>query len=202
MPVQIDVWSDFVCPWCFLASVTLERLQQSHNIEINRHAFELRPQGSPPMPQDYRDYIEQVGHPQFVAAARARYGLEINAGPFGIDSRKALIGAQYARLQGASDAYHDAVYRAYWQQAQSIDDPEVLVKIAASVDLDAGEFREALASSELDMAVSLDIAQARRYEITSVPSMIFDKQYLVSGAQPYEVLSEIVDKIQLGEALA
>jgi predicted DsbA family dithiol-disulfide isomerase len=48
------------------------------------------------------------------AIARQHYGIEMKQGPFGIDSRPALIGDKYAEAQGKGDAYHDAVFRAYW----------------------------------------------------------------------------------------
>ena len=87
------------------------------------------------MPPEYRARIE-AGRPRFAAMAREQYGLAINPGPLGIDSRPALIGEQYAATQGCGDAYHDAVADAYWLQAQSIDNREVLADIAESVGLE------------------------------------------------------------------
>lgn len=164
-------------------------------MQVSWRAFELRPQGAPPMPPEYRNYIETVGRPRFVAAAREQYGLEINSGPFGITSRPALIGSKYADLHGQSAAYHDAVFRAYWQQAQAIDDPAVLRALAESVGLDGDDFSRALASPELDLAVNLDVAQARRLGLDSVPALVFNQKYLVSGAQPYEVLVNVVEQL-------
>jgi len=66
--VRVDVWSDFVCPWCFLASTSLEKLEAEQKIELVRHSYELRPKGSPPMPEAYRQRIE-AGRPQFEAMA-------------------------------------------------------------------------------------------------------------------------------------
>src|SRR5699024_4836834 len=95
MTTSIDVWSDFVCPFCFLVAASLARLQREHDVAITWHAFELRPRGSPPMPPECRAQIE-AGQPRLLAMAREQYGLALNAGPFGIDSRPALIGEQYA----------------------------------------------------------------------------------------------------------
>src|SRR3954454_8123180 len=157
MTTRIDVWSDFVCPFCFLVAASLARLQQANDIAITWHAFELRPRGSPPMPPEYLARIE-AGQPLLAAMAREQYGLEINAGPFGIDSRPALIGEQYAMTQGRGDAYHDAVADAYWLQAQPIDNREVLADIAASVGLERAAFLIALDLPEYAEAVDADIA--------------------------------------------
>ena len=72
--------------------------------------------------------------------AREQYGLEINAGPFGVDSRPALIGAKFAEAQGIGGAYHDAIFRAYWQEAKNIEDREVLREVATAVGLESDQF--------------------------------------------------------------
>jgi predicted DsbA family dithiol-disulfide isomerase len=78
------------------------------------------------------------------AMARERYGLEINPGPFGINSRPALVGAHFAEAQGVGEAYHDAVFRAYWQDAKNIEDLDVLAGLATAVGLNRDEFLAAL----------------------------------------------------------
>src|SRR5689334_25418767 len=110
MSIRVDVWSDFVCPWCFLASTSLAKLKDSHDVEVVWHSYELRPQGSPPMPEAYRARIE-AAQPQLVAMARQNYGVEIRSGQFGVDSRAALIGDKYAEVQGKGDAYHAATFK-------------------------------------------------------------------------------------------
>lgn len=196
MSLRFDVWSDFVCPWCFLLSLNLEKLQQTHDVRVVWRSFELRPKDGPPIPADYLDYIENVGRPRFEATARAQYGIEIMSGPFDIDSRPALMGAKYAEKQGLGEAYHKAMFRAYWLEAKNIENLAVLKSVAESVGLDGQEFLAAVEANEVDLAVSLDIRRAQQFGINSVPSMIVENTYLVSGAQPYDVLVEIVDKVQ------
>jgi predicted DsbA family dithiol-disulfide isomerase len=128
--------------------------------------------------------------------AREQYGLEINAGPFGIDSRMALIGEQYALTQNRGDAYHDAVADAYWLQAQSIDNREVLADIAESVGLERAAFMSALDTPEYDQAVEAEIAWARANEISGVPALVFDEKYLVVGAQPYPALEQVLQQCE------
>jgi predicted DsbA family dithiol-disulfide isomerase len=169
----------------------LARLQKEHDVAITWRAFELRPRGAPPISPDYRARIE-AGRPRFAAMARVQYGLEINQGAFGIDSRPALIGEQYARTQGCGDAYHDAVANAYWLQALPIDDREVLADIADSVGLERATFLLALDGPEYAEAVDAEIAWARANEISGVPALVFDEKYLVMGAQPYPLLEQVL----------
>src|SRR5437660_11812738 len=84
-------------------------------------SFELRPAGSPPISPQRRAQIE-ASRPLFQKRAREQYGLDIDAGPFGIDSRTALIAEKYAESQGKREAFHKHDMKAYWQQARSIDD--------------------------------------------------------------------------------
>jgi predicted DsbA family dithiol-disulfide isomerase len=174
----------------------LAELRKSHEVEVVWRSFELRPKDGPPVPPEYRDYIENVGRPRFEAVAKERYGLTISSGPFGIDSRPALVGAKFAEVQGVGEVYHQAVFRAYWQYARSLEERAVLCEIAESLGLDGDSFLAALDSDELDQAVSADIAQAQMLGITGVPALVFEKQYLVNGAQPYETLCEVVERIQ------
>jgi predicted DsbA family dithiol-disulfide isomerase len=198
-PVKIDVWSDFVCPWCFLASTSLERLKQSHAVEVVWHSYELRPKGSPPMPEAYRARIE-ASQPQLKAMAREKYGVELHSGPFGIDSRSALIGDKYAEAQGKGAAYHAAVFRAYWVEAKNIEDRSVLREIAETVGLDGDAFLAALDEPAYEKQMIADIQQAQEFGLSGVPAMIFAEKYLVSGAQPYEALVNVVSQVQSREA--
>ena len=128
--------------------------------------------------------------------AREEYGLEMNAGPFDIDSRPALIAEKFAATQGEGEAFHKAVMQAYWQQARAIDDESVLKEIAASVGLNTDDFASLLASPDFDALVSADIELAREYGLDGVPALVFADKYLVMGAQPYDVLKQVVEKVQ------
>ena len=193
--VQIDVWSDYNCPWCFLASASLEKLEASHPVQVTWHSYELRPQGSPPIPEEYRARIE-ANQPRLRAMAREQYELELNQGPFGINSRKALTGAKFAEAKGVGKAYHRAVMRAYWLNAQDIGDSSVLARLASDVGLDRDEFLAALDDVQYDELVQVDIDQAREYGLNSVPAMVFEERYLISGAQPYAVLVQATEHVQ------
>ena len=171
----------------------MEKLKQSHDVQIQWRSYELRPVGSPPISPEYRARIEE-GRPQLIAMARERYGLEINSGPFGINSRPALVGAKFAEAQGVGDAYHDAVFRAYWQEAKNIGDLDVLAEVATAVGLARDQFLAALDDPTYQNEVMADVQQAFQYGLSGVPALVYDKKYLVSGAQPYELLAEVAEQ--------
>jgi predicted DsbA family dithiol-disulfide isomerase len=168
---------------------------------VQWHSFELRPKDAPPLPPEYKEKI-MAGRPRLYAVAREQYGLELNQGPWGINSRPALIGAKYAEAQGVGPAYHDAIMRAYWLEAQSIEDREVLAQIAIASGLDRDAFLAALTDPALEQEVLNDIAWAHNNGISGVPALVFQEKYLVSGAQPYDVLTRVVDQIRAEEQKA
>jgi len=172
----------------------LEKLEQEFDVSIHWRAFELRPAGSPPIPPQHLARIE-ASQGMLKKRARDEYGLELNVGPFGIDSRPALIADKYAEAQGKGAAFHEAVNHAYWQEARSIDAIAVLQEIAEQVGLDNEHFAEVLKNPAYDAAVSADIDLAREYGLTAVPALVFADKYVVMGAQPYATLRQIAEKI-------
>ena len=147
------------------------------------------------MPPEYLARIK-AGRPRLYQIARDNYGLEINPGPHGISSRDALIGAKFAEAQGKGPEYHAATLRAYWQRANNIGERVILGMIAQSIGLDETAFLAALDDPRYDQQVEADVEQAYQYGLTGVPALIFNHKYLVSGAQPYEVLTRVIDKVQ------
>lgn len=127
--------------------------------------------------------------------AREDYGLEINRGPFGINSRPALIAQKYAESQGKGEQFHKEVMEAYWQQARSINESLVLKEIAESVGFATQDFEGVLANPAFEAEVDADIEQAHEYGFDAVPALVFAEQYLVMGAQPYAVLEQVVEKV-------
>lgn len=119
----------------------------------------------------------------------------MNPGPFGIDSRPALIGVKYAERQGVGNAFHEAALRAYWQEAAALDDRDVLAGIAAQVGLDEADFRAGLDDPALIAEVDQDIAQAQEFGLQGVPALIFAGKYLVPGAVPYDTLVQVVENV-------
>ena len=173
----------------------MEKLRENHDIAIRWRSFQLRPPGSPPIPPEYRARIE-ASRPQLQKRAREQYGLELNIGPFNVDSRPALVAEKFAGSQGKGEAFHKAVMHAYWQQAQKIDDRDVLKEIAASVDLNTDDFTSVLESPAFAAEVSADINLAHEYGLDGVPALVFANKYLVMGAQPYDLLEKVVERVQ------
>jgi predicted DsbA family dithiol-disulfide isomerase len=134
--------------------------------------------------------------PQLLQIARERYGVEMNfTGPFGISSRLALAAAKVTESLGARNDFHRATMAAYWQQGLDISDRAVLAGIAAGIGLDRAEFLTNLDDPVFDRQVQADVDLAHSYGLSGVPALIFANKYLVSGAQPLEVLQRVLAKV-------
>ncbi len=138
----------------------------------------------------------QANRPRLDAIAQEQHGVTLNQGPFGINSRLALIGAKVAAAQGMGAAYHRAVMNAYWLDGLDIGDRGVLVRQAELAGLDPVAFAAALDEPAYDLLVSDDQDFARQHGLTSVPAIVFDMRYLVSGAQPYAALVQATEQVQ------
>ena len=127
--------------------------------------------------------------------AREQYGLQMNPGPLGTTSRPALVLEKYAQTQGKGAAFHVAAMRAYWEQCKDIGDKEVLRAVAEEVGLNTKDFEQILASEGFNEQVHADVEMAHAYGLTGVPALIFADRYLVVGAQPYQVLKQVVERV-------
>jgi predicted DsbA family dithiol-disulfide isomerase len=199
-PVRVDVWSDFVCPFCLIGSLRLEQLAAKTPIEPVWHAFMLRPPGSPPMTAEKRAMIAEYT-PKISAQIRDEFGLVVERGPIGAQTFAAHHAMKHAAQHGKAIAFNDAVLRAYWLRGEDIADHEVLRRIGATLDLSFDdavlEGREPVTAQ----AVSDDLAHAQAYNIHGVPAFIFGNRYFVSGAQPLELLERAADAAR-GEPVA
>ncbi|HBY98791.1 MAG TPA: hypothetical protein DEP84_33405 [Chloroflexi bacterium] len=180
-----------------MAESSLDQVTQERPIEIEWKAFELRPAGSPPPDPAYRARVEEHW-PRTIAMGR-QYGVEMRTHRFGIDTRPAHEGAKFAEAQGTSEqvkAYHDAVFRAYFEEDQDIGDLDVLTAIARQVGLDAEAFRQALDAGSYREVVLAEERFAYRAGISGVPAFIFNDKYLLVGVHPPEQLKSVIEQIE------
>jgi len=195
MCVRIDAWTDFSCPYCFLATLTLNKLRKETDLEVHWMSFELQPPSAPPMPPEDRMMAAEE-RKRIRELARAQFGVELIPGPIGIRARPAHLAFKYAEAHGAGDAFHFAAMRAYWMEGRSIDDKEVLKDIARSVGLKPAGLTSAWNEPQFAEAVEFDRQQAELRGIHAVPTLIFSNEYVVSGAQPYETIRKIAERFE------
>ena len=112
-----------------------------------------------------------------------------------INSRRALGAAEFAREQGRFEDMHHALFRAHWEGTGKLEDVDDLVRIGETVGLEVEELRQAIESNRYGAVIDENRQIAGSAGIDAIPAHVFARRYLVLGAQPYEVLKQVVDRV-------
>jgi predicted DsbA family dithiol-disulfide isomerase len=116
-----------------------------------------------------------------------------------INSRRALGAAEFAREHGLYGEMHQALFKAHWEKTGKLENVDDLVRIGEGAGLDPVELRSAIEQGRYDDVLDENRRLAASAGIDAIPAHIFARRYLVMGAQPYEVLKEVVDRIATDE---
>jgi predicted DsbA family dithiol-disulfide isomerase len=159
--------------------------------------FELHPEAPPEgIPRDaYFGRARSLQVHSYLQQVAQQVGLEMQPRDVIINSRRALGAAEFAREQGKYEEMHHALFKAHWQQTGKLEDVNDLVRIGTEVGLDAEELRRAIEEGRYEDVIDENRQIATSAGINAIPAHVFGRRYLVMGAQPYEVLKEVVDKL-------
>ncbi|MEV0109863.1 DsbA family oxidoreductase [Nocardia sp. NPDC050799] len=195
--LEIDVWSDLVCPWCYIGKRNLETAlsQFGHRarVAIHWHAFELDP-GLSREPgltllersrQDLGGTSEQAaerlkGVSELAAGAGLDYRLERALPVNSFDAHRLV---KLGETVGRGESVLERLMRAYTAEGAVLSDFETLVRLGGEAGLDPDRTREMLRGNNFAQAVHDDRAEAFRLGIGGVPSFVFDRRLLLSGGR-------------------
>ncbi len=206
-PLRIDFVSDIACPWCAIGlsslQLALSRLGDTVDAQIVMHPFELNPQMGPDG-EAIADYLgRKYGRTQAQIAQTQAMIRERGAGvgfAFGprtrvyntFDAHRLL---HWAGIEGRQLPLKLALLRAYHGEGKDPSSHDVLVEAAESVGLDAAQARHILQSGGYADEVRAEEREYQAMGIQSVPSIIFDNRYLVTGGQPVEAFEQAIRQI-------
>ena len=206
--MRIEVWSDVVCPWCYIGKRRLESALEAFphrdEVEVVYRSFELDPT-APEVPVETTVVSLAKKFGTDVAGARelmtradgaaADVGLHFQHAdaPHArtVDAHRLL---HLALDEGRQAELKEALLEAYFTRGESMGDHAVLRQVAVSVGLDPAQVDAVLGGEQYLDAVHADIEQARAYGANGVPFFVVDQRYGLSGAQPTEVFSELLDR--------
>lgn len=201
--MHIDIFSDVICPWCFIGKRRLARALAADSdiaVTVRWRAFMLNPDmpaegmdrqaylalkfGSPAQSRRVYDNVLQAAEQEGLVLALDR----IPRTPSTVAAHRLI---RWATEQGPADPVVEALFRAYFQEGRDIGEPAELATIAGESGLDAAAARAMLATPGGEAEILSEDRSARRIGINGVPCFIFDGQYAVSGAQEPEVFAPI-----------
>ena len=122
-------------------------------------------------------------------------GLEMQTRNVIINSRRALGAAEFAREQGKFDEMHRALFKAHWEGTGKLEEIDDLIRIGQSAGLDRAQLRTAIEEDRYARVIDENRRVASSAGIEAIPAHVFGRRYLVLGAQPYEVLKEVVERV-------
>ncbi len=205
-PFQVEIYSDVICPWCYVGKRWLERALQQAGDTVKTHVVWKPFQLNPTMPQEGMDrtaYLEakfgsldtfdemeqrllEAGALEQISFAFEKIGRTPNT-----FLAHRLI--WYAGIQGRQDAVVNQLFKGYFEEGLDIGSSSVLVELADRVGLKAAPFLE---SDEGVEEVKAEEAVGHKLGIRGVPYFVLDQTYGISGAQPVEVFVAAVKKVR------
>jgi len=177
--------------------VRIEKLKTEHNVKVEWVHFPLHPD-TPAEGRALADLFAGRNVDRNAMHAQMKARMDAEGLPYGertmtYNSRLAQELGKWADTQPGGEAIHDALFRAYFVEARDISEPAVLLDIVARVGLPVDGARAVLERRTFRDAVDADWELSRRYGVTGVPTFVVGRQGVV-GAQPYEVLEQLVLK--------
>jgi predicted DsbA family dithiol-disulfide isomerase len=211
--IHVEIWSDVACPWCYIGKrrfeTALTGFAHRERVTVTWRSFQLDPSAPRERPAGAAEHLaHKYGMPVEEAQARLRhvtelaaaegleYRFELQRGGNTFDAHRLL---QLAAAQGIQADVKERFLRGYFSEGAPIGDPEALERLAVEAGLPQDDVRETLLTERYAEEVRDDERTAAALGIGGVPFFVVDRSLAVSGAQPPEVLAELLRRAVPGE---
>jgi predicted DsbA family dithiol-disulfide isomerase len=204
--MELEVWSDIACPWCYIGKrrleAALENFEHADEVTITWRSFELDPNAPAERPGELAGHLASKYGMAIEQARQSQEGITATAAGEGLDFRldvarsgNTFDGHRLVHLaaeHGLQAAMKERLMRAYFSEGQLISDPETLVALGIEIGLPESEIRELLAVERFADEVRADEQTAAGLGVSGVPTFIVDRKVGVTGAQPPELILEML----------
>ena len=205
--MKIEFFHDVLCAWCYAISPRVRKLVENHpEIEIIHRCFALAPnpdsieeifgskeEGKREIMNHWR--LANINDDEHRIRADLMEGREFDY-PY---SMPGLLACKSAEFQGGQDAHwnmFDRIQKAHLSECLNIGDFKVLRMCAEEIELDVKRWEKDFTSFEVRKAVEYDLTTAVKYGITAVPTLVAERRYILTGAQPYDHLERWIESIR------
>ena len=204
MSVIIQVFSDYVCPYCYLGDVALQRAAAATGAIIVHRAYQLResqqPESGPPKLEPRGERMNSVWENSIYPMAKG-LGAKIHQPSRLPLTRLAHEAAAWARQQGRFDQFHRQLFNAFFIEDKDFSELSVLKQLAWNAGLNPNELERALTEHQMAEEVDEDLLIAQTYRISSVPSFVI-AGHVLSGIQEEAVLIKAIELARTGDLAA
>jgi predicted DsbA family dithiol-disulfide isomerase len=202
--MRIDIWSDVVCPWCYIGETRFERAlaQYDGDVTIRRHPFALDPEAPIPGVPARERYAKKFGDEAGAILARVtseaqaeglRFNFDIAKTANTFDAHRALA---FARTHGRERELQASLFAAYFTDGLDVSDRAVLAARGAAVGLDPAALAAYLESDAGVDEIRGEFVTAFERGITAVPSFVFNGEFLVPGAVDTDTFLRILEQMR------
>lgn len=191
--IKVIAYSDNICPFCTVGAKRLKKLQQELDFDVEWKAFEIHPE-TPKEGMKTAKYFpnyDMKAMKNHIENFGKDVGIKLN-GDVLANSKLSLAANEFAKEKGKFNEFHEAIFKANFDDGENIGDINVLLAIAEGVGLNKKELSQYLRNQENLNAIDESSAQAKKLGITGVPSFIINNKMVV-GAQSSEVLKEFIE---------
>lgn len=197
--ISITVWSDYVCPWCYIGLGELASVAKDFELKIDWRPYMLRPDAPEEgweLPERYRASHDDPSSP--INQRAKSLGLPLKARTRIPNSRRAHECTEFARSQGKEQAFHDGLITRYWSNAEDLHDWAVLEASAKDAGLDAARMKAEVEAGAWRQAVEEGVAAAHALGINAVPTFIVGDKFAIQGAQDARVFRQAFERLKQG----
>ncbi len=194
MKKKVTVYWVYICPFCYIGKLRIDKLQEEFNVEVEWRGLEIHPE----TPKEGQTLEEMGINPHYIEMVRENVrrmakelNLELIPPPKVSNSKMALLLAEYAKENGRFHEYHKEVFKAYWHDGKDIGNTRILFDIIKKIGLEANEAKKFLKDKSGNQKMAEHLKEAREKSIDGVPTFIIGFE-IIEGAQPYEVLKRVM----------
>ncbi|WP_052255033.1 DsbA family oxidoreductase [Salinicoccus sp. YB14-2] len=207
--MKITIWSDFVCPFCFIGQAhldkALETFEHKDEVDIEYKSYLLMPDMEyQPGVSYYEFFANKFGTPVEKAKEQLKQQADTAKGSGVVMNHDIAKPAntfdghrvfQYAEEQGKGTEFFKRFYAAHFTEGEIISDTDSIVRMSEEVGLDGGAVRDIVENGKNTDKVEQDIAQAQKLGVQGVPFFLVNDKYSISGAQPVELFQQALNQI-------
>jgi protein disulfide-isomerase len=207
--MKIEVWSDIMCPFCYIGKRHLEAALGAfpdEQFEIEWKSFQLDPTIVPQADKNVYEYLAERKGMSVEESRQMHAGVVARAAEVGLDYHfeKAVVSnsftahriIQLAKTKGLGDTMEETFFKAYFTEGKDLNDPSTLMELGIEAGLNSLDVKNVLEEeTAFANAVKNDISEAQQIGVRGVPFFVFDRKYAVSGAQPIEHFKETIQTV-------
>lgn len=194
MAIDVRIFSDFTCPFCYIGAGMIEELKLEFEISEEWVGYELHPETPKEgvlLVERFPDYDLDALFEE-LRIKGGKYGCEFGNITLLSNSRMALEACEFAKDHGKHDIFHTAMFRAYFSQARDIGQISVVLDVGAQVGLDTNKLLKALTKRRYEDRLEKGHEEGALYDVSVLPTFVFNEKDKIVGLRSIEIFRQLI----------